>query len=317
MKPTLRTSGVWSRLTMLARKTSGFCAVPYFGSGASTLLPLRAGSCLIVKFDRQSVQAGQVNPREIVHLIKRGVEVHACANLHAKVFVFGNVAIVGSANVSDSSANHLVEACVELHSRAFAGTCEKFMQSLCGDIVGLEFAEKMIKLYNPPRVGQLLGKRLQKTKRVIPVHSGLWLVSLVSGNWAEVDYQQEDAGWSRAERALSSPRKSDIETFLWQRQSGHFINGIKRGERIVMNTREDRLTSLVSPPGRVLDIRRYRAGKRTRSIIYLEIPKTKRRRNLKSFLRALGPTAKWLGHPRRTKRVRRPELVHAIGQVFA
>ena len=79
MKPTLHTHGVWPRLTALARKQHpAFAAVPYFGSGASELLPLKAGSKLIVKFDRESVLSGQVNPQEIIRLLKRGVEVHAC-----------------------------------------------------------------------------------------------------------------------------------------------------------------------------------------------------------------------------------------------
>lgn len=114
MTPKLDTSGAWSRLRSLARTDQAFCAVPYFGTGASKQLPLKPGSCLVVRFDRSSVQSGQVNPKEIIRLIKRGVDVHACANLHAKVFVFGNTAIIGSTNVSTASEHHLIEACVEI-----------------------------------------------------------------------------------------------------------------------------------------------------------------------------------------------------------
>lgn len=316
MKPTLHTDGVWSRLTALARRHHpAFVAVSYFGSGASELLPLKARSRLVVKFDRESVLSGQVNPKEIIRLLKRGVEVHACANLHAKVFVFGNTAIVGSANVSASSANSLVEACVEINNRSFAISCRRFVESLAGDAVGLEFAKEMAQLYKPPRMGRSRRKKGSKTKRVLPRHSDLWLVALIEDSWQDIDYENEEAGRSKAKRALTNPRKADIEAFLWQ--GGRLLDQIKTGERVLMNTQISKRKTLVSPPGRVLSIRRYKAGKRKRGIVYLEVPSNRRRRDLKSFIKSLGSAAKALGHPRRTKRLRNPELVYTLGKVFA
>lgn len=316
VKPTLHTHGVWSRLTALARQQrSSFVAVPYFGSGASKLLPLRAGSQLVVKFDREAVQCGQVNPTEVVHLIKRGVEVHACANLHAKVFVFGNTAIVGSANVSASSANLLIEACVEVKAPRFATTCKKFIESLMGDKVGLEFAKKMVPLYRPPKIEGFRRRKGQRSRRVVPRHSDVWLVSLVSMDWKDIDYEQEEAGWSRAEKSLTNPRKSEIETFVWWGPG--FLEKVKRGERVLMNTKMDKRKILVSPPGRVLDIRRYRVKSQKKAIVYVEVPKDKRRRDMASFIKSLGPIAKALGNPRRTKRLHNPELIYTLGKVFA
>lgn len=73
---------------------------------------------------------------------------------------------------------------------------------------------------------------------------------------------------------------------------------------------------LVSPSGRVLNIRKYRENGKQKAIIYLEIRNNKRRRNLKSFIRTLGPLANGLGDPRRTKRIRNPELVSKVGSMF-
>jgi hypothetical protein len=287
--------------------------VPYFGSGATELLPLRAGSQLVVKFDREAVQCGQVNPKEIVRLIKRGVEVHACANLHAKVFVFGNTAIVGSANVSTSSAT-LIEACAEIRSPAFAAACRRFIESLKGDKVGLEFAKKLIPLYRPPKIDGARRPKVKRGRRVLPRHSDLWLVPLVSMDWNDIDYEQEEAGWSRAEKAMTSPRKSEIETFVWWGPG--FLDNVRRGERVLMTTKMDKRKVLVSPPGRVLDIRRYRVKNKRKAIVYVEVPKGKRRRDLASFMKALGPIAPAMGNPRRTKRLHNPELIYTLGRVF-
>jgi hypothetical protein len=45
-------------------------------------------------------------------------------------------------------------------------------------------------------------------------------------------------------------------------------------------------------------------------------PVNRRRRNQKSFLKSLGPSAKALGDPRRRKRLRNSELVYRLGKVF-
>lgn len=315
--PRLHAHGVWSRLTTLARgRNRASAAVPYFGSGANDLLPLRKGSTLVVRFDREAVRCGQVNPKEIIRAIKTGVEVHACANLHAKVFVLGDTAIVGSANVSTSSAKSLIEACVEIKNRSFAAKCRKFIDSLKGDKIGLEFAKKMAPLYKPPKFDGV-GARAKsgKAKRVVPRHSDLWLVSLVSSAWKDIDYEQEEAGWAKAEKALTNPRKTEIETFGWWGPG--FLEKVKRGERVLMSTKEEKGRVFVSPPGRVLDIRRYRIKKRRKAIVYVEVPRGKRRRELKSFLKSLGPAAKALGNPRRTKRVSNSEVLYVLGKVFA
>jgi len=137
----------------------------------------------------------------------------------------------------------------------------------------------------------------------------------MSMDWKDIDYEQEQAGWSRAEKAIRNPQDSGIETFVWWGPG--FLDKVKRGERVLMNTKMDSGKVLVSPPGRVLDIRRYRVKKKIRAMVYVEVPKRKRGRNLASFMRALGPIAKSIGNPRRTKRLSEPELIYMLSRVFA
>jgi phosphatidylserine/phosphatidylglycerophosphate/cardiolipin synthase-like enzyme len=42
---------------------------------------------------------------QLNRLLKRGIELYHCQGLHAKVMLFDNVAVVGSANISQSSQN--------------------------------------------------------------------------------------------------------------------------------------------------------------------------------------------------------------------
>src|SRR5262245_29277937 len=124
MSSQLRTAGIWRRITAAIKKQPTRCmvAVAYFGKGASKLLPLELGRTLIVDMSRHAVGSGQTLPEEILTLVNKGVDVHSVQNLHAKVFVIGNRAFIGSTNASNHSANGLVEACVETDSRTVVGS---------------------------------------------------------------------------------------------------------------------------------------------------------------------------------------------------
>jgi len=55
-------------------------AVAYFGKGASRLLPLTAGSRLVVDASECAVASGQTCPADLIKLVARGViELHKLA----------------------------------------------------------------------------------------------------------------------------------------------------------------------------------------------------------------------------------------------
>jgi hypothetical protein len=314
MSSTLITGSVWRRIKKLSKSPSpALVAVPYFGCGASDILKLREGSLLVVKFDREAIGSGQVDPREVVKAIKRGVEVHSCSNLHAKVYIFGNIAVVGSSNVSRHSENNLLEACIETTERKVVSNAKKFVRSLLGDKVGLEYAEKMIPFYRPPLNSRKRGIRI-KGKKKTPSHSDLWLVSLVQGGWQDVDYDQEEKGTPTAEKAMKNPRSSELEVFRWS--GGKILERYKVGQRVIQCTKTNDNKVLVSPPSRIVSVRRYTVKGKKRAIVYLEVPKKYRRRQLASFLRSLGASAKKLGNPRRTKQLRDPDLIYTLGRLW-
>jgi hypothetical protein len=314
MSSTLFSGSVWGQIRRLSQRANDFviAASPYFGSGATGLLRLRRGNILIVKFDREAIGSGQVDPHEIVKALKKGVEIHSCSNFHAKIYIFGNTAVVGSANVSKHSDRHLLEACVATTDRNVVKSAKRFVRSLLGDEIGLDFAVKMIQFYRPPKRPMNRGARASSNKRP-PSHSDLWLVSLVENDWEEVDYVQEKKGWAAASKAIENPRAFEVKDFQW---SGGTISRFKVGQRIIQCTKTQHGRVLVSPPSRIVGVRRYRVNQQRRAIVFLESPKKYRRRQLDSILRALGQNAKALGNPRRTKQLRDPELIYALGHLW-
>ncbi len=116
----------WPRITALAKRSSqAHVAVPYLHGEANRILPLKAGDVLKI-----NIMSCQVNPDELEAYRKKGVKLYTSPLLHAKVFVFGKTAIIGSTNVSSSSETRLNEAVVETTDQAVVAAAQKFIDDL-------------------------------------------------------------------------------------------------------------------------------------------------------------------------------------------
>src|SRR5262249_11896799 len=179
---------LWHRITTVAKTNAcrSLVAVAYFGGAASELLPLRRGSVLVVDMSRKAVRTGQTDPKEIIKLLKEGVEIHSVENLHAKVFVLGRHAIIGSSNASRHSANSLIEAAVETTNHRVLAACRSFVLEKTGEYVTLQHAKNMVPLYSPPKFGTRQGK--------VPRHAPLWAVCLEQADWDAEDYAADKEG---------------------------------------------------------------------------------------------------------------------------
>jgi hypothetical protein len=69
-------------------------------------------SRFVVYASDPAVTAVETCPADLKKMLERGMEVYTLANLHAKVFVLGSTACVGSANPSSYAANRLLAALV-------------------------------------------------------------------------------------------------------------------------------------------------------------------------------------------------------------
>jgi len=306
----LLTTTVWHDITRAAKARPNDCraAVAYFGQGASKLLPLKTGSVLVVDMSEASVGSGRTSPKDILSLIKAGVEVHSVRNLHAKVFAFPRRVFVGSANVSRSSSDGLIEAVLSSSDSSVISAARRFVDSLKGERISPQRAKTLLKIYKPPQFGRT--KRRIGTSRV-PQHSTLWLVPLVIKQWGERDYQEAEKGRPEARRRMRSTRRFTLDEFSW---SGAPFTGnkVQLGHLVLQITREGD-QKFVTRPGIITYIRQYQQRGKHRAIVFVEVPRRSRRINLKRALRVLGPAASELRTLRSSPRmVRNLARAHAI-----
>lgn len=147
-------NGAWARITAAAISATkpSFAAVAYFGSKGHKLLPLRAGSKLVVDASLAAVTTGITDPKALRRLHDGGVSIFSMPLLHAKVFAFDTVGYVGSTNVSQNSASRLIEANLAVSDVKTLKDIRKFVGGLSTDQLDSEALDWLVTQYKPPKI---------------------------------------------------------------------------------------------------------------------------------------------------------------------
>lgn len=243
---------IWAKITDLAKKAKrAQVAVAYLGTGARRLLPLKRGDTLIVDMSLAAMRAGQTNPTEIEKYYNAGVEIHSCANLHAKVFVFDNKAIIGSSNASKNSRDNLIEAAVVSTDKSVVTTARGFVASLKGEQISPEYITLCKKKFRPPRRpgGENRGVRTQ------PAHPRLWVTGVAPANFSDEEQRIADKERELAKKELRSQRLFQVFPVRFG-GTDHFAKTVSVGDQIIQLWEEEgKLWAY--PPSRVIRLRRY------------------------------------------------------------
>lgn len=312
MPTRLRVEDLWPRLRGLcAKRGPRYVAVPFVGQGSFSRIRLRRGDVLVARCDPATVRAGLTDPRELVKYVKAGVEVHSATALHAKVFVLGRTAVIGSSNISASSEGSLIEAGLETTQPQVVANCIRFVKDLRGDLVGLADASQLVSQYRPPQGGARQARRPRSRHRQDPGQTPMWILGLEPCAYDEDDVRHAQDSREAAKKRMTRPRVNRLEDFLWEDNLPFRVR-----DRIVMCTTESAARTLVDAPARIVAIQRYRVGGRPRAIVWVEKRPGTRRREAKSLVKRIGPTAKLLLQASGAKRLGSTALTYALGQVW-
>jgi hypothetical protein len=267
-------AGIWRTLTAATKRCHypAYVAVAYFGRGAAKRLPLPPNSFLVVDASEAAVKSGQTCPAELLMLLKKGVKIHSVPNLHAKVFVLGRTAFIGSANVSDNSADSLVEAMVAVTEPAAVSKAKAFVKELCLHELGEESLKRLERLYRPPRFLNAGRKAKSRTPRKVRGSiPNVYIAQLTLGSLPEEAEVALEEGRKAAEQRLRYPKRHKVDVF-WQYDNCPY----KVGDIVVQVLKKEDGRLLVSPSGTVLKAPSWHKGKRTITFVYLEVLRRRR-----------------------------------------
>ncbi len=301
---------IWKEITASARKQRGFVAAAYVGKAGYKLLPLRSGSVLVADFSEGAIKSGQTCPDAILDFIRQGVRVFSWQGLHAKVFCFGSKAFVGSTNVSSHSANILKEAVIETTDRATVRSIKDFVLTLIGDEVSELQAKQMRAIYRPP---MFAGKRAGRKTKHRP-QSVIWTIPLVHEDFEEEVERQDKASTPKARKRILNVRRFELDRFHWT--GGSFVRRLELNQRVLMVTKHRNGTTWLSSLARVVYIRRFQVAGRQHALVYVELRRDAKEKNLKrakQLLGRLGSRLSRLGHPRRLSD---PTEIYSLSQLW-
>jgi hypothetical protein len=262
--------GIWKSITAAAtsaRKPS-LAAVAYFGKGASKLLPLPPGSHLVVDASEHAVKNGQTHPADLKLLQNRGVVIFNSPSLHAKVYVFGSLAFIGSANASNRSAKILTEAIVKTSDRSVVRDAKAFVEDHCLDEMTPGRLNKLQKLYRPPRVPG--GDTSRKSPRAeIPRLRLAQLKPIDAPAGSEVTEQK---GLAIAESRRKNKRGYTVDFFWWPSKCPYY-----EGDKVIQITEYPDGRRLIDAPADVIHTRTWRRRNGSEiTFVYLELPDVRR-----------------------------------------
>lgn len=269
MTTKLVTDDIWFTLSSAVQASSKPCyvAVAYFGRGAAKFLPLPEGSRIVVDASDRAVRSGLTCPDELLRLHRKGVKIYSMENLHAKVFVVGRTAFVGSSNVSTRSANTLIEAVLKTTEKDAVARAVRFVRDLCLDSLGPTRLKKLSAIYRPPVLPG--GGRNEGTTRR-PKLKELYVAVIDEIDFPEEEDELRETGLKTARRDRRHRGDShEIDEVRWRGRCP-----FRKDQIVAQAFRESNGKSWVYPPGFVLNIVKA-PGKDVR-YLYLERPRLRR-----------------------------------------
>lgn len=264
----LVTKNVWTELTSAVKggRLKSIVAVAYFGQNGANMLPLSKGSILLVDASINSLKKGNTCPEELLKLYYKGVRIYSLENLHSKLYVIGKTLYCGSANVSGYSAKNLKETFLKTTDEDSVANAIKYIKSFCRIELGDDEITRMKKFYNPPK---FFGGPKNENNDNAEFH--ICKLSLIE--YSEEEEEQAEKGREVANKNRSIKSRHRVDEFLWTRE----IN-FKKGDTILQIVKED-AESYVSPVGKLIHIRKWSNGNKTKYFCFVEVP-DKRRKNL-------------------------------------
>jgi hypothetical protein len=123
----LLTDQLWAEIERLSFRSKKMAAVAYCTSYSSVCFG--EGDILVVDASDTAIETGQTAARILRRAFDKGAAVYSVPDLHAKVLLFGDVAIVGSANLSNHSKD-LFEAGIATDSSEVVRSAKEYIVSL-------------------------------------------------------------------------------------------------------------------------------------------------------------------------------------------
>jgi hypothetical protein len=223
---------LWESIRKLANKASPrLAAVAYVST--SELVKFGKGDLLVVDASDAVIKSGATSAAALNFFVRRGAEVVSVAGLHAKVLALGNTAVIGSANISESSEGDLIEAAVVTTSPSLVSGIKSFVFQLAenGAVVDQAFLSRISKLPVVRRCGP--GGKRSSRLNIGALGGSTWIVGVheLADDAYPAEHEVAESGFAGAQEKRTY-RNFQVS---WIRfvGDGNFRKQAKEGDLII------------------------------------------------------------------------------------
>lgn len=210
-------SDLWDEIRSQSKRSKELLAmVGYLGRHPDAVISWPRTSTVICDLTPETVKSGASSARGALDLHHRGVAVRSLPSLHAKIYIFDHVAIVSSANLSQTSSR-LIEAGVlvtDSHAvrelRAYAARLKTSALPLNDDRVLAE----LIKLEPQRRTKLVRGIHRPAAAKPMPFDATdrVWLVPVY---WDKETTRAEETAKRKIATGLAREQRTDSDEIDW------------------------------------------------------------------------------------------------------
>ena len=210
---------LWTLVRKYSRvRVKKYAAIAYVASDEH--LAFRKGDVLVTDASDPRIAGGQTSAKVLKAAHEAGAELYSLPELHAKAMCLGRHVVIGSANVSESSVNNLVEACVVSDDPRLRSETVAFIEQLKKRATPIDKA--FLRRVAAIKVVRSRPPRVLKTKaKVNDPRARVWLVGVSEDEPPNERDPERAAHAMKRAKANRSESRSTIEP-IWYTGSSKF-----------------------------------------------------------------------------------------------
>jgi len=245
------TGDIWKEINKLFRKgQKKFACIAYV---TSDKLELSKGDTLICDASTFAIKFGETSAKTLNTYFSKGVRLFSNSQLHAKLLLTDKFLVVGSANLSKSSAEKLTESSVVTDNDILLSQAKAFCYNLLEESKRL--TRKDIEALSEIEVVKRPNKPTSKSKtRQKEFGNKYWFISAHALGERTYNKIKDTVETKTTEIAERENIDEENINFLRWRAKTEFSETAKEGDQIILKfNNDDKTRSYVYPPSTILE----------------------------------------------------------------
>jgi len=244
------TGDIWKEVNkLLTKRQKKIACIAYV---TSDKLELTKGDTLICDASTFAIKFGETSAKTIETYFNRGIKIFSNQQLHSKVLLTDTFLVIGSANLSKSSAERLTESSIITDSDVLISQAKAFCHNLTEESTLL--SEKDIQTLLKIEVVKRPFKPTTNSKiRQKKFGNQYWFISAFP--LKERTYDKIKDNVEKTTTSISKTTKIDEDdiSFLRWRAKTEFSETAKEGDQIILRfNNSDKTRSYIYPPSTIL-----------------------------------------------------------------